>query len=121
VYSEVIDQTRSTTEVAMKAIINGFRFNTNKAIEIGSYQSCDNYSDFSFWSASLYRTPRANRYFLAGHGGPMTRWAKSAGQNSWTDGSGIIPLDADEALEWAERYLTTEEIETHFAAIVQEA
>lgn len=107
----------------MKAIINGLRYDTDKAILIGESGSDGNVSrsDFQWWEAGLYKTPRSNRYFLAGRGGPMTRWAKSAGQNSTTGSSGIHPMDAEEALEWAERYLTTAEVDAGFEKAVQDA
>jgi hypothetical protein len=107
----------------MRAIINGLRYDTDKAIKIGEGGS-DGYtssSDFSYWRASLYRTPRANRYFLAGHGGPMTRWAKAVGNNGRTGSSGIAPMSLDEAREWAERYLTVDEVETGFAETIADA
>lgn len=46
----------------------------------------------------------------------MTRWARSVDSgNTRTGGNGIFPMDTDEAREWAERYLTTEEVEAGFA------
>jgi hypothetical protein len=105
----------------MKAIINGLRYDTAKAIFIGGAESDRSRTDFQWWEASLYRTPRSGRYFLAGRGGPMTRWATSTGTNSWTGGSGIKPLDEDDALEWAEQNLTTAEIEAGFAKTIEEA
>jgi hypothetical protein len=106
----------------MKAIINGKRYDTSKATLIGETSSPGYVSvnDFSYWEAGLYKTPRSGTYFLAGQGGPMTRWSRSAG-NMQTGGSGIIPLDADEALEWAERYLATSEVEAGFGAVVEDA
>jgi hypothetical protein len=107
----------------MKAIINGKRFNSDTAIKIGEGGSHWNVSrtDFSFWEATLYRTPRSGAYFLAGKGGPMTRWAKSAGNNSYTGSSGILPLARAEALEWAEKYLSPEEIEHGFSEVLEDA
>jgi hypothetical protein len=105
----------------MKAIINGLRYDTEKATLIGESGYCGSRSDFQWWEAVLYRTPRSGRYFLAGHGGPMTRWATSTGLNSWTGGSGIKPLDKDDALEWAERNLTTTEVEAGFGKVIEDA
>ena len=105
----------------MKAIINGLRYDTHKAILIGEGSSGGSYNDFQHWSAGLYRTPRSGKFFLAGSGGPMTQWARSTGQNSLTGGSGIKPMDADDAREWAERYLSTEEVENGFADAIEDA
>jgi hypothetical protein len=79
-------------------------------------------TDFQWWEAGLYKTPRSGPYFLAGSGGPMTRWARSIGQNGRTGGSAMIfPMSADEAREWAERYLTVEEVEKGFADAIEDA
>ena len=59
----------------MKAIINGLRYDTDKATLIG--EASHGYaSDFQHWEAGLYKTPRSGRFFLAGSGGPMTRWSR---------------------------------------------
>jgi hypothetical protein len=101
----------------MKAIIYGLRYDTAKAILIGEASSDVGRGDFSHWSAGLYKTPRSGRYFLAGEGGPMTRWARSVG-NMTGGGEGIIALTREDALAWAEQHLTTNEIEAGFDDIV---
>ena len=100
----------------MKAIINGVRYDTTKAIEIGrsSNNNAVGRGDFSWWEATLYKTPRSGKFFLAGAGGPMSRFSRSAGQNSWTGGEAIQLMDEDEAREWAEQHLTVEEVEAAF-------
>lgn len=124
----------------MKATINGTRYDTSKADCICEYDNlsygAESTTDFSFWEASLYRTKRSGRHFLAGRGGPMTQFAQSAGQNSWRGGERVIPLDSDrEAMAWLEGlngplYDGTEErglidaesvIQAHFSHLVQEA
>ncbi len=100
----------------MKRIINGFRYDTEKATLIGE-ASHSGGGDFSAWRAGLYVTPRAKRYFLAGMGGPMTRWGRHEGPafgGTTSGGEGVIPLSREEALEWAEQHLSTEEIERGF-------
>ena len=104
----------------MKAIIRGQRFDTEKATLIG--HSWHGYrGDFSRWEASLYRTPRSKHFFLAGEGGPMSRWARSTGNNGWSGGEGIIPLDDADALDWAEAHLTAAEVEAGFAEVIEDA
>lgn len=109
----------------MKKIVNGLRYDTDKAILVGEASSLDKQTDyvddFSHWFAGLYRTQRSGRYFLAGRGGPMSRFAQSAGQNSWSGGEDIIPMSREEALEWAHYYLPTEIIVEHFADDVEDA
>lgn len=105
----------------MKTIINGKRYDTEKSILVGKSDSGGFVNDFSYWEAGLYKTPRSGAFFLAGQGGPMTRWAQPVGSNGRSGGSGIIPLDADEALEWAERYLPATSVEEHFADRIEDA
>jgi hypothetical protein len=104
----------------MKAIINGLRFDTEKATLVGESSANCSRSDFSYWEAGLYRTPRSGRFFLAGFGGAMTMFARSV-DNGRTGGSGIRPMDIEDAREWAERYLTTAEVEAGFADAIQDA
>jgi hypothetical protein len=105
----------------MKAIINGLRYDSGNAILIGE-ASHGNHGDFSYWEAGLYRTPRSGRYFLAGRGGPMTRFARQGPQQNETrGGAGIQPMDQDEALEWAEQHLAHDEIEAAFSEKLEEA
>ena len=102
----------------MKKIINGLRYDTDIAIVIGFYSNIGREAtgkgDFSWFEATLYKTPRSGRYFLAGEGGAQSRFSQSAGQNSWTGGSDLIPMTHGDALAWAERYLDADVIEKHF-------
>ena len=104
----------------MKSIINGFRYDTEKSILIGEdFSSCSKL-DFSFWESSLYKTPRKGSYFLAGTGGPMSRYCKSAGQNQWTFGSKIEPMDKDSAFSWSQLHLSTDIVEKEFPDMIEE-
>ena len=90
-------------EMKMKKILDGTPFDTDKAVEIGTAKRINGLES---WVAILYRTPRSRRYFLAGAGGPMTRFGQSGGRNVWGSGGfDIIPLPEVDALKWAETYL----------------
>ncbi len=104
----------------MKAIIEGKRFDTETAVEIGNHENGMR-SDFSWWDATLYRTPRAGRYFLAGEGGPMTQFGRNTEDGMRGYGERIIPMEKSEALEWAEQHLDAEIIEEEFADMIEEA
>ena len=105
----------------MKKIIGGLRYDTEKAILIGEYHTPGiGTSDFNYWNAGLYVTPKSGRYFLAGEGHGNTRFASSYG-NSRGWGSDIIPMDSIEALDWAEKYLSAEEVEAAFSKDIQDA
>lgn len=110
----------------MKAIINGKRYDTEKAILIGETNNIGpnvSRNDFRFWEAGLYVTPRSGAYFLAGRGGPMSRFAVSQGNASWSGGSGIHPMTKAEAFEWAQHELAhkPEVIEKHFGDMIADA
>ncbi len=105
----------------MKSIINGQRYDTEKAIEIGHSSYNGSRTDFQWWSASLYKTPRSGVYFLAGQGGPMSRWATSCDGGGWNGGEGIIPMTDNDAMAWAEQELGTEVVEEHFADAIEDA
>jgi hypothetical protein len=97
----------------MKKIIDGFRYDTEKADKV-----CDiweaNPRDFKHIDAALYRTKRSGRFFIAGKGGPMTMFARRVDQNSWSGGSSLIPLTAEDARKYAEKYASDETIEKFF-------
>lgn len=96
----------------MKAIIKGKRYDTETATEIAS----DGYGysgDFRYWHETLYKT-KSGAWFTAGKGGPMSRYARSTGQNSWSGGSAIVPMSAEEAREWLETAKEVDAIEEHF-------
>lgn len=104
----------------MKKIVDGIRYDTEKAVEIGSASHLYS-SDFEHWEATLMKSPRSERYFIAGHGGAMSRFAQSCGRNEWGGGSDIIPMDKADALEWAEQHLDPEVIEEFFGDMIEDA
>lgn len=104
----------------MKQIINGKRYDTEKADEIGNYYNGLGNRDFRNINESLYLTLRSKRFFLAGEGGAMTKYSESYGNMSGA-GSGIIPLSNEEALSWAEEHLDSEEYEEFFTEMIEDA
>jgi hypothetical protein len=106
----------------MKAIIDGKRYDTETAEEIGSfdYGHYPGSGDFSHWSATLYQT-KAGTFFLHGEGGALTRFAQHCADGGSCGGEKIIPLDADSALQWAENFLDAEIIEKYFASQIVDA
>jgi hypothetical protein len=104
----------------MKKIINGFRYDTDRAIAIGSYDTGLGWRDFKNWEATLYITPRSGNYFIAGTGGPMTRFSQPAG-NMTSGGSKIIPMSKEEAFAWAQEFLDDDIIEEYFEGMIKEA
>jgi hypothetical protein len=98
----------------MKSTINGRRYDTEKATLIGEAICDGSRSDPQWWQAGLYKSPRVGRYFLAGEGGSMTRWARGR-----TYGEAIFAMTEEGAREWAERYLTPAEVEAAFGKQIE--
>jgi hypothetical protein len=100
----------------MKKYINGRKYDTETAQAVGSWSNNRSYGDFSRCEETLYRK-KTGEFFLHGEGGPMSRYAKSAGDNSWSGGEEIRPMTFDEAREWAEEQLDGDEYEKIFGEI----
>lgn len=106
----------------MKAIINGVRYDTEAAELVGRHESHLPVTDFAFYVEELYRTPRSGRYFLAGEGGPASRYAERVGGTNWTGGERIIPFASQrEAFEWAQEHLDTALVEREFGDLIEDA
>lgn len=101
----------------MRSIIQGTRYDTTTADLIGEYHTYDGEAhrgSLDAWEAGLYRTRRSRRYFLAGHGGPMTRFAKPDFGDSVRGGSRIIPMTEADARDWARQYLSDDKYNAEF-------
>jgi hypothetical protein len=79
----------------MRKIIQGRVYDTEKATLIGTHQAPKRGSA-SWWEADLYVTPKSRYFFLAGRGGPMSRWRGKAG---------VVELTKEEACTWIEEHL----------------
>ena len=97
----------------MRKIINGRTYNTQTAERVGEWSNGHYTSEFYYCGENLHRK-RTGEYFLHGRGGPMSPYARSIGQNSWTGSEEIVPLTEAEAREWAEQHLDAEEYEEIF-------
>jgi hypothetical protein len=109
---DVADDARQ--ESIMIRIVNGKRYNTETAellcnISRGGYSR----SDFAYDDTDLYVTKNGN-FFIAGEGGARSRWSQTVGQNQWTGGSGLRPIDKADARTLLEQYGSVEQIEIHF-------
>ena len=100
----------------MKKIINGRLYDTDTAKEIDVYGNGLGPRDFRNYSETLY-LKRTGEYFLCGEGGPMSKYARSCGGNSWSGGSGIIPLTAEEAREWGEKHMSADDYIAAFGPV----
>lgn len=103
----------------MKKIINGKVYDTSTAEKSATASSGGSYRDFTYWREALYRK-KTGEYFLYGEGGPMSRYAKSCGQNEWSGGEEIIPLSYEAAQKWAEKHLDGDEYEEIFGEVAED-
>ena len=97
----------------MKKIINNKVYDTTTAQELGFWANTADRRDFSQFEETLYRK-RTGEFFLHGEGGPMTKYALSVGQNSWSGGEKIIPLTPESARKWVEEKLDADAYERIF-------
>lgn len=97
----------------MTQIINGKKYDTETAKELGWHFSGRSYRDLDFVEEKLYRK-RTGEFFLYGCGGPASKYAVSTGQNSWSEGRKITPLSVQEAKDWVGKYLSVQEFEAIF-------
>lgn len=103
----------------MKKIINGRSYDTETAREVASWGNAGWWNDFEHLEETLYQK-KNGEFFLFGEGGPMTKYAVSTGQNTWSGGSKIIPMSYDAAREWAEEKLSADKYESIFGEIAED-
>jgi hypothetical protein len=68
----------------------------------------------------LYKTPRGN-FFLAGEGGPLSRYGRPAYGGGTCGGEGIIPISREDALSWCEEHLDIEDYQEYFSDMIEDA
>lgn len=100
----------------MKKIINGKRYDTETAKEVACASSYEGRTDFHWWEETLYRK-QTGEFFIYGEGGPASRYAEPCGQNSWTEGSRLMPVSLEKAQKWAEEHLDADEYEEIFGEV----
>ena len=92
----------------MKKIINNKVYDTDTAKYLGLWTNTDDRSNFHHIEETLYQK-RTGEFFIHGVGGPMTKYAVSCGNNSWSGGEKIIPLTYENAQKWAEGHLDADD------------
>jgi len=105
----------------MKRIINGRRFDTEakhtKAVASGSWGSG---GDFDAYDETLYRTSHGN-WFVAGCGGPHTKYGRNAEGGGIGGGPGLFPLTMEQAFDWLEYHEETDLLEEYFGEGIEDA
>ena len=98
----------------MRQVIGGKVYDTETADQLASADSSLTRTDFGHWEETLYRTKKGG-YFLAGGGGPATKWARPGVGGRPAGSSGIRALSEQDARAWVEKY-ANETYETIFGA-----
>lgn len=83
----------------MKMIINLKRYDTEKAEIVAEWDNGCGSTDFHHCFEDLYLTKNGN-WFFHGRGGPLSKYARSAGPNTYGGSATIIPLSENEAAAW---------------------
>lgn len=86
----------------MKHTIGGKLYNTDTARLICETGNGEYSTDFAFEASDLYVTKKG-AYFIAGWGGPLSRFSVSEGRRETCGGEGIIPLSRASAFAEAQR------------------
>jgi hypothetical protein len=68
----------------------------------------------------LYKTKKG-KYFIAGSGGPMSKYAVPSGNGSVGGGSDIKEVDEYEAFQWLCENGFEDEAETEFPGMIEDA
>lgn len=103
----------------MKKIINGKKYDTDTAQSLAEWSNHMSRFDFGFVVETLYRK-KTGEFFIFGEGGAMTKYAESAGRNSWAEGSRIMPMSYDEAKMWAEEHIDGDLYEQIFGEVTED-
>ncbi len=103
----------------MKAIIEGLRYDTEKATEVASANSGHHSQDPVWWEETLYKTRKGN-WFLHGEGGARSKYGETSGQYC-NPGSRILPLTDEDAFEWMERHGEVDALETLMGEEIEDA
>ena len=99
----------------MKKIINGRKYDTETAKELGYWCNGYNLNDFDYEEETLYQK-KNGEFFIFGQGG--ARSAYSGLDGNWhCAGSAIIPIDEERAKQWAEQNLKADEYEKIFGEV----
>jgi hypothetical protein len=104
----------------MRAIIDGKRYDTETATLVAGIDGAGcSRSDFRWEDTGIYVTKNDN-WFLAGEGGPRTRWARSVGDGT-SGGSGLRPISPSTARKLLEGLGQSEALETYFGSEIEDA
>ena len=101
----------------MKKIINGKKYDTETAKEIGVYWNKLSRSDFRFCREVLYRK-KTGEFFLHGEGGALSNYNRCCGNGQCGDEQ-IRPIKEQQARDWVEIQMGADEYEAIFGEVAE--
>lgn len=102
----------------MKKVINGKLYNTETVERIAAWDNGLSNRDFGSCEEALYVTGKG-AYFVAGEGGPLSRYARHIGSNETRGGEGLEVLTQAEALTWCEEHCVRADTIAKFFTVVE--
>lgn len=96
----------------MKTYIKGRLYDTSTSRELAHWMV--NQGDPYFHAMEVLYVKKNSEFFLFGHGGSGSRYAKPLKNGDWEEGSMIIPMTLNAAIEWAKTRLAPEQSEALF-------
>lgn len=101
----------------MRKVIKGKRYDTNDAVPVGTYRFG---AGLSRLSETLYRKQTPREYFIHGEGDRASRYAVDNNDGTFTEGGRIIPLTYEQAIAWADEFLSKKDYNAEFRATKKE-
>lgn len=95
----------------MKDVIDGRLYDTDAETteHIATHNPVADRGDFAYLCERLHKTT-SGEYFIAGEGGPKTKYSKRVGSGEYSGSSEIRPLSDDEAFDWMQSHDVATEI-----------
>ena len=104
----------------MKRVIDGKRYDTDKAQCVAEYANTYDRGDFHWYEEGLYQTA-AGSWFLACQGNAASPYARAVAQNERGPGEELRVLSEAEARAWLEQHNKTGELEDYFGDSIADA
>ena len=101
----------------MKTIIDNRIYDTETATLIASNSNGYPVNDFRYSEECLYQK-KNGEYFLYGHGGALSRYAKQRG-NDLIGGYRILKVTLEQAKRWASRHMSVDTYIKQFGTLTE--
>lgn len=103
----------------MIRIVDGKRYNSDKAVSVAEWDNGYGSSDFKGCEETLYRTAKG-AFFLVGSGGPLSVYSVSV-SGGRTGGSRLTVYTEDQAFNWLVSVNAVDALEKYFPDRLEDA